>query len=119
MWSFETRWDGTSRGWVERSETHPTWRRYSPPLQPCPQPFHRFADVRGGARIAEADEASPMHRIEIGARGRGDARLFQHAAGEIEAVVTKARHIGVEIEGAVDRQEVVESGTRQALHENA
>src|SRR5262249_36834687 len=89
----------------------------SPPLQPRPQPFHRFSDIRRGARIAEADEASALHRIEIRAGGCGDARFLQHAAGEIEAVAAKARHVRIEIEGAVDRQELVESGAWQAFHE--
>src|ERR1700730_11512485 len=100
-------------GWVEQSETHqrPRWVSqglnpsyvtcHSPLLQPRPQPFHRFTDVSRSARIAEADEVSPMHRIEIGAGRRSDARLLQHAAGEIEAVAAKTRHIGVEIEGPV------------------
>src|SRR5215472_13873432 len=62
----------------------------SPPLQPGPQPFHRFGDIRRGTRIAEADEASSLHRIEIRAGGCGDARFLQQAAGEIEAVAAKA-----------------------------
>src|SRR5262249_1118112 len=85
------------------------------PLQPCRQPFHRVGDVSRGARIAEADEAPPVHGIEIGAGGRGNARLLQHAAGEIEAVAAKTRYVGIEIEGAVDGQEVVKPGARQAL----
>src|ERR1700730_8341287 len=95
------------------------WSFESPPLQPCPQSFHRFTDISRSARIAEADETPSVHRIEIRARGCGDTRFLQHAAGEIEAVAAKARHVGVEIEGAVDRQELIESGAREGLHAHA
>src|SRR5262252_2105831 len=96
-----------------RVETSSRFPALSPPLQPCPQPFHRFTDIRRGARIAEADEAVPLHRIEIDAGRYGDTCFLQHAAGEIEAVVTKARHVGVKIEGAVHRQELVKSEERR------
>ena len=46
-------------------------------------------------------------------------RLLQHALGEVEAVVGEARHVGIEIERAVDRQELVEAGLRQALEQDA
>jgi hypothetical protein len=67
------------------------------------------------AGIAESDEAPAPHRIEVGARRGGDVRLFEHAFGEIEAVVAKPLDVDIEIEAAVDRQHAIEARLRQAV----
>src|SRR5271167_3313058 len=59
-----------------RSLTHPT--------EPPADPFHRLAHVGGRAGVAEADEVLPARRIEVDAGRGGDARLLQHALGEVE-----------------------------------
>src|ERR1051326_6181544 len=100
-------------------ERHLRRRSLTHPAQPPADPLHRFAHVGGGAGVAEADEIRPAHGIEIDAGRGGDARLFQHALGKIEAVVREARHVGVEVEGAVDGKEFIEPRARKARDENA
>src|SRR6185437_14566778 len=88
-------------------------------IEPCPDPLDRLAHFRGRTGIAEADEVAAVNRIEIDAGRRRDTGLVEHAFCKIEAVVGEARDIGVEIEGAVDRQELVEAGARQAFGQDA
>src|SRR6266508_189892 len=88
-------------------------------LEPVRQPLDRFVHVRRCTRIAETDEMSALERIEIDARRRRHMRLRQHALGEFEAVVAEARDVGIEIEGAIDGEKLVESGFRQAVEQNA
>src|SRR5215831_7626976 len=88
-------------------------------FEPRRDPLHRFAHLRGRARVAEADEVFALERIEIEPRRRRHMRLCQHALGELETVVAEARHVGIEIEGAVDREDFIEARFRQALEQNA
>ncbi len=60
-----------------------------------------------------------MDRIEVAAGRCRDMRLFQHLFSEIEAVIGEFRHICIEIEGAVGRQEVREAGLRQSCGQDA
>src|SRR5262245_17273121 len=87
--------------------------------QPRPNPLHRLMHLGRRAGVAEADEVPAFDRIKIDAGRRGDMRLLQHTPREVEAVVGEARHIGIEIEGAVDRKKLVETDLGQALDENA
>src|SRR5689334_1432785 len=54
--------------------------------QPSRDPRDRFAHVIGRARVAEANVAMSMDRVEVDAGRRCDVRLFQHLFGEVETV---------------------------------
>src|SRR5258705_12066153 len=118
MWSFEFRTRGNPALPTGRLRTQsqitPRRRTPSSPLKPRRQPFHRLGDIRRRARIAEADEASPVHRIEIRAGGRGHARFLQHVAGEIAAIAAKKGNAGAGIETAHYGEELPNSSTPQA-----
>src|SRR5438093_629446 len=79
----------------------------------------RIAAAARRTRIPDTNEMSALDRIKIDARCRRHVRLRQHALGELEAVVAEARHIGVEVEGPVNRQKFIEPSTRQAFEQNA
>ncbi len=83
--------------------------------QPFPDPRHRLAHIGGGAGVGKAQEFLAMQRIEVEPRRRRNARLLQHALGEIDAVIGEARNVGIEIEGAVHRQETIEPDFGQSL----
>src|SRR5205809_3407086 len=87
--------------------------------EPSADPLHRLVHLRRRARIAEADEVPSLDRIEIDAGRDRHVGLLQHALGEIEAVVAEARHIGIEIERAVDRENPLDAGLRQTLQQDA
>src|SRR5947208_1713395 len=88
-------------------------------LKPIRQPIDCFVHLPRRTRVAETNEMSALDRIKIDARCRRHVRLRQHALGELEAVVAEARHIGVEVEGPVNRQKFIEPSTRQAFEQNA
>src|SRR5712672_1644554 len=90
-----------------------TWSfENSPPAQPAPDPLHGVLRFGARARIAQADELAAMHGVEIEAGGHRHMRLGQHALRKIMAVGGEARDVGIEVEGAVRRQEAVEPGPR-------
>src|SRR4029077_8998105 len=70
--------------------------------QPPPNARHRLVHFGGRAGVAEADEVLAADGIEIAARRRRDVGFLQQAPREVVAVGAKPRHVGVEIEGAVD-----------------
>src|SRR6187399_2721456 len=87
--------------------------------QPPRDARHRFTHLVGRARVGEANEAAAVDRIEIDARGCRYMRLLQHAAGKFETVGGEIRDIGIEVEGAVRRQELGEAGLGQSLDQDA
>src|SRR6185436_18200746 len=96
------------------------WSTDGPPLsKPARDARHRFAHLVSRARVGEANEAAAVNRIEIDARRRRHMRLLQHVAGKFETVGGKIRNIGVEVEGAVRRQEPGKAGLRQSLDQDA
>src|SRR4030095_1616521 len=96
------------------------WRTDGPALsKPARDARHRFAHLVSRARVGEANETAAMDRIEVAARRRRHMRLLQHAAGKFETVSGKIRNIGVEVEGAVRRQELGKAGLRQSLDQDA
>src|SRR5690349_24683255 len=97
-------------------------RRPTNPLRSTEPPGdtrNRLAHLIGRSRVAKTDELAAMNRIEVDARRCGDARLFQHLLGKLEAVGGEGGDIGVEVERAVGRQELVEAGLRQTFNQNA
>src|SRR4030095_10277223 len=96
------------------------WRTDGPALsKPARDARHRFPHLVSRARVGEANEAAAVDRIEIDARCRRHMRLLPHAAGQFETVSGKIRNIGVEVEGAVRRQELGEASLRQSLDQDA
>src|SRR4029450_5663783 len=96
------------------------WRTDGPALsKPARDARHRFAHLVSRARVGEANEAAAVNRIEIDAPRRPPTRLPQHWAGQFETVGGKIRNIGVEVEGAVRRQELGKAGLRQSLDQDA
>src|SRR4051812_8859567 len=74
--------------------------------QPGADLLHGLVHLCRRAGIAEADEVVAAQWVEIDARRGGDARLRQHAPGEVVAVLGEARDIRIEVEGAVHRQDL-------------
>src|SRR5262249_49033071 len=87
-------------------------------LEPIRQPIDGFVHLRRRTRVTETNEMSAFNRIKIDAGCRRHVRLRQHALGEFEAIVAEARHIGVQIEGTVDREKFIEPGAWQAFEQN-
>src|SRR5581483_2365694 len=87
--------------------------------QPIADPIDRFAHLRTGSGIAQAQEALAVYGIEVDPGRRRHTRFFEHARREREAVRREARHVGIEVEGAVDGQESVETGAVQSVEQNA
>src|SRR3954469_16984827 len=87
--------------------------------QPMPDPLHRLAHFSRGARVRESYEMPALDRIEVDAGRRRHMGFLQQALGEIETVGRKTRHIGIEIERAIDRQELIEPCLRKTVDEDA
>ena len=64
-------------------------------------------------------KAWPRDLVEIRARRRRHAGLGQHAPGELDRIVGEAADRGIDVEGAVDRQVLVEADRRQPLQQQA
>ena len=86
--------------------------------QPARDARDRLAHVVGRARIGKADEGAAMDRIEIDAGGCRDMRLLQHLIGKGKAVGSKIRHIGIEVERAIRRQEFFQTGARKTFDQD-
>src|SRR5262249_61955923 len=108
----------TDRDWRVTLPDRSTSPRESSWPQPASDPIDRFVHLGGGTGVAEADEMAAVDRIKVDPGRCRDVRFLQHALGEVETVVGEARHVGIEIERAVDRQHLVEPGLRQALEED-
>src|SRR5262245_9326167 len=105
---------GTGRGAGRKASLmHPS------ALEPRRDPLHRLVHVGGRSGVAEADEMSALQRIEIDPRRCRHVSFRQHALGEIKAVVGEARHVGIEIEGPVHREKLLEPRLRQAGEQDA
>src|SRR6476661_6912551 len=87
--------------------------------KPMADALHRFLHVGGRAGVAEANKVPAVDRIEIHARRRRHMRVFQQAPGEIETVVGEFGNVGVEIEGAVDRQGLRQPRLRQSFDQDS
>src|SRR5262249_16996991 len=88
-------------------------------FEPIRQPVDCLMHLLRRTRVAETNEMSALDRMKMDGGCRRYVGLGQHALGELKAVVAEARHIGVEIEGAVDRKKFIESSARQAFEQNA
>jgi len=88
-------------------------------FEPASDPPHRLVHLGVRPGIAEPDEVPAVERIEIRPGRRCYVCFLKHALGEVEAVVREARHVGIEVERAVDREKGIEPGARQAGEQNA
>src|SRR6478736_7230144 len=95
------------------------WMMRSVLTEPARDARYRFTHLVGRARVGEANETAAVDRIEIDARRRRHMRLLQHAAGKFETIGGEIRDIGIEVEGAIRRQELGEAGLRQSLDQDA
>src|SRR5579862_7258684 len=84
-------------------------------LQPLADTLDRFTHFLRRPRIGKADELPPVNGIEVDPRSSGDIRLFQHFAGEFEAVGCEVRNVGIKIERAVGGQKFGQAGAWQSL----
>jgi hypothetical protein len=62
--------------------------------QPGPQQGHGPLDLGGPEGEGQAHEALAMDRVEVDARGRGDAGLPQRPPAELEAVPGQVADVG-------------------------
>src|ERR1700722_9348799 len=72
--------------------------------EPSRDARHGLAHFVGRTRIGKTDISVAVNRIEIDARCRGHARLFEHLAGKHCAVGGESRDVGIEVKRAVGRQ---------------
>ena len=86
--------------------------------KPALEPARGLGDVGGRAGIGKSHELLAAGGVEVVARRRGDADLVEHAAGQLTARGGVLADVGVDIEGAVGRQDVGQSGLGQFVEQD-
>ena len=114
---YQSTWGGSSMRQIEIGDQVAPGQAFMKIVNPTSMMLDARINQAESERF-KLNQAAVM-RIEVDAGGRRNPRLLQHPAREIETVIGELRHIGVEIERAVDRQEFVEADPGQSVEQDA